>query len=934
MNNLLSKQLEAGPVICLGMSFENDEARRSYFIEELRKKLQDPEFRKIEGFPIGSDEDILNLSDPPYYTACPNPWITKFIDEWNVEKLGNSDDQDYQCEPFLADISEGKTDRFYKAHTYHTKVPHRAIMRYILHYTQPGDVIYDGFCGSGMVGIAAQMCGNRDAVTSLGFQVGENGKIFSGISSEDKKKSWVHFSDIGARQALLNDLSPAATFTAAKYNSEFDIDRYEEEFSRVLRQLYDEIGWMYETNHSDGKTIGKINYTVWSEIFNCIDCSEEIVFLEQAFDFTRKEVLDEFPCPNCGSLCSKKNMELCFESKYDALTNTMQKYPKRVPVLICYSVGKDVYEKKVDSNDFKIISEIAKLNCPESVPVFSLPEMQMARVGRMKTTFTTHIHKFFIDRQAQSLGRLWELITQIDSNSIRQMMLWTIEQSIPGMSILNRYQSSHFSQVNRQLAGFFYVPSQMSECSPWYNLEGKIKRIIKAFSSVEFTNGSICTFTGDCSKSNIPSNSIDYIFTDPPFGENIYYSDLNLLIEAWHGVRTNAITEAIVDRVKKKSLFDYQILVEKCFLEYYRVLKPGRWITIEFSNTKASVWNSIQAAIANAGFIVSNVSILNKEQGTFQAVNTPTAVKQDLVISAYKPNGGFEERFQKEAKSEEGVWDFTRTHLSYLPVTKSHGSSFQFVLERDPRILFDQMVAYYVRKGYAVPISSREFQIGLAQHFIERDGMYFLPDQVADYDRKRMTMEGLRRNVEIWVKDEASAIDWLRQLIREKPQTFSEITPQFMQQLSGWSKNEAQLDLRELLNQNFLCYDGGSPVPEQIHAYLSTNWKGMRNLSKDDAALIAKARNRWYIPDPNKAGDLEKLRESALLREFEEYKQSERRLRVFRIEAVRAGFRKAWQDRDYAIIVSVAEKIPSNIIEEDPKLLMWYDQAVTRERGE
>ncbi|MBN2056798.1 hypothetical protein JW905_17855, partial [bacterium] len=61
----------SGPVTCLGMTFENDEARRTHFTEELRKKLQDPEFRKIEGFPIGSDEDILNLSDPPYYTACP-----------------------------------------------------------------------------------------------------------------------------------------------------------------------------------------------------------------------------------------------------------------------------------------------------------------------------------------------------------------------------------------------------------------------------------------------------------------------------------------------------------------------------------------------------------------------------------------------------------------------------------------------------------------------------------------------------------------------------------------------------------------------------------------------------------------------------------------------------------------------------------------------
>ena len=72
-----------GPVTCLDLEFESDDARRAHFTEELRKKLLDPEFRKIEGFPIGEDEDILKLSDPPYYTACPNPWIADFIADWD-----------------------------------------------------------------------------------------------------------------------------------------------------------------------------------------------------------------------------------------------------------------------------------------------------------------------------------------------------------------------------------------------------------------------------------------------------------------------------------------------------------------------------------------------------------------------------------------------------------------------------------------------------------------------------------------------------------------------------------------------------------------------------------------------------------------------------------------------------------------------------------
>lgn len=96
------------PVTCLGLTFENDEARRVHFTEELRKKLQDPEFRKIEGFPIGNDEDILNLSDPPYYTACPNPWIADFIAEWESMKPAQPEGYHYHREPFAADVSEGK----------------------------------------------------------------------------------------------------------------------------------------------------------------------------------------------------------------------------------------------------------------------------------------------------------------------------------------------------------------------------------------------------------------------------------------------------------------------------------------------------------------------------------------------------------------------------------------------------------------------------------------------------------------------------------------------------------------------------------------------------------------------------------------------------------------------------------------------------------
>jgi hypothetical protein len=371
----------------------------------------------------------------------------------------------------------------------------------------------------------------------------------------------------------------------------------------------------------------------------------------------------------------------------------------------------------------------------------------------------------------------------------------------------------------------------------------------------------------------------------------------------------------------------------RSFGELFRVLKPGRWITIAFHNSKNAVWNVIQESLGIAGFVIADVRILDKGQGTYKQMTTAGAVKQDLVISAYRPNGGLEDRFELEAGTEDGVWDFIRNHLGQLPVFVSKDSQVEVIAERQNYLLFDRMVAFHVQRGVAVPLSASEFYSGLDQRFSLRDGMYFLPDQAAMYDKKRMTVKEVLQ-LQLFVTDESSAIQWLKQQLIRKPQSFQDLHPLFLKEIAGWSKSEIPLELLTLLEQNFLRYDGKGLVPEQIHAYLSTNWKELRNLPKDDPALVTKARDRWYVPDPNKAGDLEKLREKALLKEFEEYKGVKKKLKVFRLEAVRAGFKKAWQERDYAVIVAVADKIPNNVLEEDPKLLMWYDQAVTRMGGE
>ena len=963
-----AEELEARrgqPVECLGLTFENDEARRAHFLgrlreglEELHDKLGGVAFAGIDdaaarmatvehwpmgdetqlhglaermrhadsskdllqrwkdevGFPYGEIEDILSLSDPPWHTACPNPFLAEF-----VEVCGTPYDpgEPYRRNPFAVDVSEGKTHSVYRAHGYHTKVPHLAIVPSILHYTEPGDLVLDGFAGTGMTGVAAQWCGTapksyRKELEALWAREGFG------------KPSW------GLRRTIQNDLSPLAGFIAANYGLPFDLDPFAAAGRALLDVVDAELGWMYETLHTDGETRGRIDYTVWSEVFSCPECDAEVVFVDEALDRTTGRVRTKFPCPDCDAELNKDRLERVFESNVDTATGDVRQHVAFRPSLIRYTASGGTFEKAPDADDRERIRRIAQLPLPTEVPTNRLPVEDMYHGSRLAPKGVTHLHHFFLPRAAHALAAMWRRANAHADLRLRHMLLYFVEQAIWGMSILARYAPTHYSQVNQHLSGVYYVGSQISEVSPRYNLGNKLSRLVKTFSRAPTRQPTGCVMTSSTTASlGIPDNSVDYVFTDPPFGENIYYADLNFLVESWHGVLTNAAPEAIVDRFKKKGLLEYQRLMQRCFEEYQRVLKPGRWITVVFHNSRNAVWTAIQEAMLAAGFVVADVRTMDKQQGSYRQV-TSTAVKQDLVISAYKPNDGLEERFTLTRGAEEGVWDFLRTHLGQLPVFVAKEGRVEVVNERQPHLLFDRMVAFHVLRNVTVPLSIGEFLAGLVRRFPERDGMVFLLEQVAEYDRMRLAAEGVVQ-LEIFVVDESSSIQWLKRLLARKPQSFQDIHPQFIREIAGWQRHEKLPELSEMLEQNFLHYGGVGEIPSQIHAWLSTNFKELRGLPKDHPALRTKAAGRWYVPDPNKAADVEMRRTRILLREFDEYRQSpQRRLRLFRLEAIRAGFFKAYQDQNYTTIIEVARKIPEAVLQEDQKLLLWYDQALTR----
>lgn len=835
--------------------------------------------RHISGFPNGSVEDIATLSDAPHYTACPNPFLSELVNE-------SVNDDQYQREPFAADVSEGKKDPVYNAHSYHTKVPYKAIMRYILHYTNPGDIIFDGFCGSGMAGVAAQMCGADNH--SL--------RIDMGVMDE---ANW------GRRKAVISDLSPMATFIASLYTTPVDLEKLDDAFQTVLKQAQEKCAWMYETNpeeenvsfiFNDAK--GHVDYTVWSDVFICPHCGAEVVFWDAAVDKETGSVKDTFACGSCGANITKKACARAQHSYFDNRLGTIVSMTKQVPVMVAYTHNGNEYTKVPDEDDIALIQKIENTTIPYWYPTDRMPIGGESR--RNDKYGITHAHHFFTKRNLYVISCLWDAINTLDSEQeIKNALMAVVTGVMQGVSKLQRFRlNSTFP--NMILSGTLYVGSMIREWNVLDWIQGKYKSIRKLKAAIaSFDKNEVLISTNSLTQTTLPNSSIDYIFTDPPFGANLNYSELSFMWESWLKVITATENEAIMNPEQNKGLVEYQQLMTDCFMEYYRVLKPNHWMTVEFHNSKNAVWNAIQQSLQRAGFIVADVRTLDKKQSSFKQITSSSAVKQDLVISAYKPDADFAQAIGLHSGTEETAWAFVRQHLANLPVVVTSNDKIEVLSERQAYLLWDRMVAYHIMQGIAIPLDATDFYRGLDEKFLKRDGMYFLADQVNEYDTARIKTDVENIQFSLFVTNEKTAISWLYKQLSDEfggAQTYAEIQPKFMQEVKSVDRYESMPELSVLLEESFLQDEKG----------------------------------RWYIPDTTKEGDVAKLREKKLWKEFEGYMNSKGKLKLFRSEAIRVGFSRLWKDKNYQAIVNIAERLPEQTIQEDANLLMYYDISLSR----
>lgn len=513
----------------------------------------------------------------------------------------------------------------------------------------------------------------------------------------------------------------------------------------------------------------------------------------------------------------------------------------------------------------------------------------------------TNIHYFFTKRVLYELSFVFHEISNVKDEQVRNDLLTLLT----GILNRNAYKCNRFvinkynpnGRINGPKSGTLYIPSLVVEQNVADLLEYKIPQLENMFCSK--VSDTLISVQSSTDLSQIHENSVDYIFVDPPFGDNLNYSELSFIWEVWLKVKTANAKEAVINPVQKKSLYEYQDLMTQCFSEFNRVLKPNRWMTVEFHNSKNAVWNAIQEALSVAGFIVADVRTLDKKRASLHQLVASTAVQQDLAITCYKPKESFKRDFLAKAGSEETAWSFVHQHLENIPVVVIKDNKIEIIAERQAYLLFDRMVAYHIMQGIPVPLDATDFYKGLDERFLKRDNMYFLPDQVNEYDTARIKTEVEQIQFSLFVTNEKTAISWLYQQLDEQgdgPQTYAEIQPKFMQEVKSVDRYEAMPELAVLLEENFLQDDKG----------------------------------RWYIPDVTKEGDVAKLREKKLWKEFEGYLNSKGKLKSFRSEAIRVGFSRLWKDKNYQAIVDIAERLPESTIQEDPNLLMYYDISLGR----
>lgn len=499
-------------------------------------------------------------------------------------------------------VSGARNTAFYNAHSYHTKVPPEAISPFIKHFTKPGAVVLDPFCGSGMTGVSAALCGRR---------------------------------------AILNDLSPAAVHLAWNHTRACDEGDLQNAFDRMAAEIEEDMARYYATLDDRGEP-AEIRWTLWSTRHQCPECHADFL-LWDTVDQKSGRINRETQCPSCTFNADRR--------KFKVIGNE--------PAVVAFSrQDGSKGERTATKQDHADATRFAGEDCRAPFPDVVLDaDREMHRRCALHLQGIRNVRDMYTDRNRLALSILWRAIQNETNHRLRACLAFAFTNTAWHGTRMRRFNARG---GHRPLTGTLYVPQLSAEANVLQLMRNKLRQLksyYRAFQPVDVEPPHVMSESAT-DLSRIPDDSIDYVFTDPPFGSNIFYADCNLIWESWLGRVTDTNLEAVVNRSLQpadggKTLEDYSALMEASLAEIARVLKPGGWATIVFHNTDSEVWRSLSKAAATAGFIFHEAASLDRKQQSHKGYKGRGGAENvahfDVVMNLQKPiEGAVEEPRERQ----------------------------------------------------------------------------------------------------------------------------------------------------------------------------------------------------------------------------------------------------------------------------------------------
>jgi 16S rRNA G966 N2-methylase RsmD len=471
-------------------------------------------------------------------------------------------------EPLLLPGRGSRATPVFNVHSYHTKVPPEAIEPFIAHHTRPGQLVLDPFSGSGMTGVAALRLGRR---------------------------------------VVLSDLAPAAAHIAWNVTHPCDPAGLQTAAAEVLQEIAPRVAAEYASRCDRCGGPAAMAYAIWSDVLRCTACGGQVSVWDAATDHLTGTLVDRFPCPHCATVVRRRGAQREARRLSHVATDCIACGRRTRP-----ATGADVDHATTAPED-------GGSDWYPTTPIGPSREMYLRSALHLQGIQT--VADFYTPRNLRVLAALWAAIGGVPDLRVRQALALAFTNTAWHGTIMRRYNARG---GQRPLTGTLYVPHLSSEVNVARVFSHKIRQL-DAFYRQEpglrtSTDGAVQVDVASATDlPRLADGSVDYIFTDPPFGSNLFYADCNLIWEAWLGEHTRQAEEAVVNRSLKpadggKTLTDYSELMRASFAEMGRVLRPAGWLTLIFHSTDVNVWRAIETAAADAGLSIEGATYLDKRQ--------------------------------------------------------------------------------------------------------------------------------------------------------------------------------------------------------------------------------------------------------------------------------------------------------------------------------